>query len=416
MNGRPRVLFFSSRFLFPLDTGGRIRTAKLLEALRAHWDVTLLGGFDAAADAPHRAEIESLVSRFVPVDVPGQPQLSGLALQRRRLRRLGTASPLSVQYVTSPELRSALAAALASGAYELFVCDFLQPAANVPWPSPCATLLFTHNVESRITRRQAELATGLASKLLWRWQHALMTRYEAHTARRFDRVVAVSDSDREEFEARFRLSNVRTIPTGVDTAFFQPFPDSAEAGHVVFCGSMDWLPNQDAIRWFVDHAWPEVLRRRPDARLSVVGRNPPGDLVASTSHAGVSFTGWVPDVRPWLARAACVVVPLRIGGGTRIKIYEAMAMERPVVSTAIGAEGLPVVPGRHFVAADTAEAFAEGVARCLEDPAAAARLAAEARSYVVSRFAWSAVADVFAAIGAEAVAARRERGTCASSS
>jgi glycosyltransferase involved in cell wall biosynthesis len=280
----------------------------------------------------------------------------------------------------------------------------------VTWPVPAATLLFTHNVESRISARHATFARDLRSRVLWTWQNLLMSRYEARMARRFDRVVAVSESDRAEFEQRFGLENVRAIPTGVDPEEFAPRSDPAEQDHVVFCGSMDWSPNQDAVAWFLAEAWPEIRRRRPAARFSIVGRNPPPDLEALVAATpGATLTGRVDDVRPWLARAACVVVPLRIGGGTRIKIYEALAMARPVVSTPVGAEGLPLAPGEHYVAAETGEAFGAGVAECLSDPGRAERMGERGRAFVASRFGWSAVADVFAAIGAEAVEARSGR-------
>jgi len=411
VSGRLRVLFFSSRFLFPQDTGGKIRTAKLLEGLKERWAVSLLSGFDPATDGSFRAAAEALGDRFLPVERRPPARASGWRRPLRRLGRAASLTPLSVQYETLPAFRQALARELQAGAYDLFVCDFLQPTANVPRPCPCASLLFAHNVESRITRRQARLAEGLAQKALWLWQHGLTSRYEGTVARRFDRVVAVSASDREELEGRFGLRNVREIPTGVDAEAFHPSGLEPETDHVVFCGSMDWLPNQDAVRWFVAEVLPRVVGARPGARLTVVGRNPPPELVAATAgEPSVRFTGRVEDVRPWLERASCVVVPLRIGGGTRIKIYEALAMERPVVSTSVGAEGLPIEDGQHYLLADGAEAFAGKVVECLARPEEARAVARAARLYVARRFGWDRVADAFAAIGREAVEARAGRG------
>jgi glycosyltransferase involved in cell wall biosynthesis len=321
------------------------------------------------------------------------------------LRRGASLVPLSVRYETSPAFRRVLERELSTNGYDLLICDFLQATANLPADLPCASLLFTHNVESRITRRQAGLAQGLAAKSLWLWQHALTTHYEAAETRRFDRVVAVSPSDREEFEQRFGLRSVREIPTGVDVEAFRPSGRLPDPDHVVFCGSMDWLPNEDAVRWFAAEVLPRIVAARPNAHLTVVGRNPTAALVEALERGAVRFTGRVDDVRPWLGSAACVVVPLRIGGGTRIKIYEALASERPVVSTGIGAEGLPIADGQHYLRADDAAAFADKVVHVLSRPLEARQLAETARRYVALHFGWDRAAEAFAAIGEEAVAA-----------
>jgi len=403
---RPRVLFLSRRFLFPLDTGGKIRTAKILEHLKDRWRITLAGTYRPGADDP--AEMEALGERYLGVPEAPERAAGPLARWGRRLRRAASPYPLAVLYETSRPLAALVARELATGGYDLLVCDFLQASLNVPWPCPVPSVLFTHNVESRICRRHAELASGPSEKLLWAWQHRLLVRYEGTMTRRFDRVVAVSDSDRREFEEAFGLTSVATIPTGVDTDALRPSGQEPEPDHVVFCGSMDWLPNQDAVRWFVEAVLPHVRTERPDARLTVVGRNPPAAFAAEMSARGpVAFTGWVTDVKPWIERASCVVVPLRIGGGTRIKIYEALALEAPVVSTTVGAEGLPLEPGRHFHCADEPRPFAEKVVECLSDPVGGRALGRQGREYIRQHFGWERVAASFAAIGEEALSGRR---------
>jgi polysaccharide biosynthesis protein PslH len=408
---RPRVLFLSRRFLFPLDTGGKIRTAKILEALRGHWQVTLVGHFDPPVDGPYRTELESVVERFLPVEPPPADTGGGATRFVRRARHALSSLPLTVQYELSPALRARVSSELRRGEYTLFVCDFLHGACNAPRHPPCATLLFTHNVESRITRRHHETARTTRERWFWRWQHALMERYEARTTRAFDRVVAVSESDRQEFESRFGLRSVREIPTGVDVEAWRPTGAAVEPGLIAFCGSMDWLPNQDGVRWFAQNVLPAVRREVPEARLRVIGRAPPADLQQELAQsAGLELTGWVPDVRPLLEAAQCVVVPLRVGGGTRIKIYEAMALEKAVVSTTIGAEGLPLTPRLHFQAADDPAAFAARVVECLQRPDEARAMAVRAATFVRSQFGWDRVALAFASIGAEAMAARGTRG------
>jgi glycosyltransferase involved in cell wall biosynthesis len=407
VNAAPRVLFLSQRFLFPLDTGGKIRTGKILEHLRRVWDITLIGNYDPERDAPHLARMQALCSRYLPVK----------RRERRRgspwwyldiLQKSAASHPISVLNDTSAALKKAVEGELASGGYDLFVCDFLQSTLNVPLEHGCPSLLFTHNVETRIARRHAEQARNALMKAFWKRQHRLMRAYEGRTAARFDRVIAVSESDRLEFETAFGLANVRTIPTGVDTEELQASGRPSDPGAIVFCGSMDWLPNQEGVRWFAESILPEVLRQAPEAHLTVVGRSPPRGFSSSLSSSlPVRFTGWVEDVRPYIDRAACYVVPLRIGGGTRIKIYEAMAMERAVVSTSIGAEGLPIEHGTHFYRADDEEAFAARVVERLRDPEGSKAIGRRAREYVRLHFDWRYVAEVFAAIGGEIWGGRR---------
>jgi glycosyltransferase involved in cell wall biosynthesis len=171
---------------------------------------------------------------------------------------------------------------------------------------------------------------------------------------------------------------------------------------------MDWMPNEDGITWFVQEVLPAIRRHVPGARLSIVGRNPGGAVLRMHNpQAGVTVTGAVPDVRPYLAKGAAVVVPLRVGGGTRLKIYEAMAADRPVVSTAVGAEGLPIVPGEHYLAADSAPDFAAACIQLLRDPAGAEAMGQRGARYVREHFGWAGVAEEFARICARVASPRR---------
>jgi glycosyltransferase involved in cell wall biosynthesis len=172
----------------------------------------------------------------------------------------------------------------------------------------------------------------------------------------------------------------------------------------VFTGSMDWLPNEDAIRYFTEQIMPRIKQEVADVTLTVVGRNPYPSLVElSKRDASVTVTGRVDDVRPFMDEAAIYIVPLRIGGGTRLKIYEAMAMEKAIVSTSIGAEGLPVIDGQEIVLADTPESFAEAVVRLFREPGVAAEIGKHAATKVREQFGWDAVADSFATICERAI-------------
>jgi glycosyltransferase involved in cell wall biosynthesis len=271
---------------------------------------------------------------------------------------------------------------------------------NIPDALPRPCVLFQHNVESMIWERHAAVAASPLRRAYLRRQWHRMLAFERHQCRQFDHVVAVSPEDAEWFARAYGVRNVTSVPTGVDTDYFQPADHGPQDPHaLVFTGSMDWMPNGDAMQFFADDVLPGIAAELPDVTLSIVGRKPsPAVRALAARHPRLSVTGTVPDVRPYLARARVFVVPLRIGGGTRLKIYEAMAMGKAIVSTSIGAEGLPVRHGEHLLIADTPAAFAAAVLRLLRDPEEAAALGVRAAQLVRSRFGWRQAAECFAEV------------------
>jgi glycosyltransferase involved in cell wall biosynthesis len=302
--------------------------------------------------------------------------------------------PYAVGKYRSRAFSGRVAELLSTGGYDLVLCDFLFPAVNLPRWLPCPAVMFTHNVESEIWRRHKEVATTSVGKWLYGLQHRRMLEYEARTLARFDGLLAVSDVDRATFGKLYpKLDRpVHVVPTGVDTTFFSSRPSDPSSRRIVFTGSMDWLPNEDAMAFFCAEILPLVRREEPDASLSIVGRAPTPAVRKLALDHGVAVTGSVDDVRPYVQDGSVYIVPLRIGGGTRLKIFEAMAMGRAVVSTSIGAEGLPVTDGEHLLVADSPAAFAGAVVRLFRDLALRIRLESEARTLVVEQYDWSAVA------------------------
>jgi glycosyltransferase involved in cell wall biosynthesis len=195
------------------------------------------------------------------------------------------------------------------------------------------------------------------------------------------------------------------VPTGVDTTFFTPSRSPRDPREIGFVGSLEWMPNEDAVEFFTSAVLPRIRQTLPDVRFTVVGRHPTARLQAlAQAEPALHLVGGVPDVRPYMDRVGAFVVPIRIGGGTRLKIYEALAMEAPVVATTVGAEGLPVEPDQHLLMADDPAAFADAVLRLLTRPAEAEALARRGAAYVRERFGWSSVAAEFAAICERAIA------------
>jgi glycosyltransferase involved in cell wall biosynthesis len=268
-------------------------------------------------------------------------------------------------------------------------------------------VLFTHNVESEIWRRHVETAGTRVKRILLEQQWQRMLRFEKQAVRRFDLVLAVSETDRDTLQRLYGplRGPVAVVPTGVDTAYFAPVPSAERPAHLVFTGSMDWLPNEDGVLFFAREILPRIRQRIPDVTVSIVGRDPTPAVVRLAAGRGIEVTGRVEDVRPYMAAGAVYVVPLRVGGGTRLKIFEAMSMGRPVVSTTVGAEGLPVRHGEHVLIADEPQAFADRVVQLLGDAAARHQLGQRARDLVVARYDWSAAAlDLERALAAAAAA------------
>jgi glycosyltransferase involved in cell wall biosynthesis len=270
------------------------------------------------------------------------------------------------------------------------VCDFLFAAPNMPDLGRC--ILFQHNVEAQIWRRHVEYAASPLRRAYFRNQYIRMQRYERQVCRAVKRIIAVSEDDAAAMRSEYGVSDVQAVPTGVDVEYFAP-PREAEPGSdLVFVGSMDWMPNVDGIEWFVRQVLPLIRRSRPDCGLTIVGRRPgAGIRKLAAGDSRIRVTGTVPDVRPYLWDACASIVPLRIAGGTRLKIYEAMAAKVPVASTTIGAEGLDVRHGENILIADSPDEFADACLALLADAARRRSLASAAWAMVSSCYSWEAV-------------------------
>jgi glycosyltransferase involved in cell wall biosynthesis len=394
---RLKVLFFSQPFLYPADTGGKIRTSQMLRHLHEVFDITLVSNVDPKRDMPHLDQMASLCHEFhaVPRTTVGK---YSAAFYLKVLAYSLSRYPVTVLSDYSRATVAKLRQLLAARHYDLLVCDFLLPTLNLRSLRTPRTLLFQHNVESIIPERHYRTSVNPLLRLFWYLQWHKMMRYERQACARFDGIVAVSELDKQTLERDFGARNVHAIPTGVDTDFFRPSPEPPEENSLVFLGAMDWLPNEDAMIFFADEVLPRLRKLVPSAHITIVGRNPSARLLERTRvHPEIRVLGRVEDTRPHVARGALFVIPLRIGGGTRIKAYEAMAMGKAVVSTRIGVEGLPVRDGDNVVLADSPEDFANAVASLLKDRAERDRIGRNARAYVEDNVSWRRAADAFAA-------------------
>jgi sugar transferase (PEP-CTERM/EpsH1 system associated) len=389
-----RILWVKVGGLMPLNTGGRLRSFHLISELSKRHRVTVLTthgpGDDVVALMERLRGCEEVAS--VPHALPkaGTPRFAA-ALAASWF----TSMPVDVAKCQVPTLQRLVAQTLADRHVDVIVCDFLAAVPNMPVRPAAPVVVFSHNVEHRIWQRLGAHAPSLLRKALLEVEWRKMRRYEAAATRDAALTLAVSEDDRDQLLSLAPQARVEAIPTGVDTSYFAPNGYHEEPGTLVFTGAMDWYPNEDGVRHFVRDVLPAVRREAGPVRLTVVGRNPSEGLRDEIAADGVEVTGTVDDVRPHLARAAVAVVPLRIGGGTRLKIFEALAMGKAVVSTTVGAEGLPLVPGEHYVRADEPDAFARAVAALLQQPDRRRALADAGRDLVVSRYSWAQVSGIF---------------------
>jgi sugar transferase (PEP-CTERM/EpsH1 system associated) len=387
-----KILWLNAGLLLPLDKGGKLRTWHLMRRLARRHAVTYLSFADPDEPTGHVEGMREVAERIVTVP-RREPPKGGVQFYADVARYVLHPVPYAVAKYHSAEYTGRVNQLLGEGGFDLVVADFLPPVANLPDRLPCPSALFTHNVEAEIWRRHFETARHPVKRALLHGQWNRMLAFERKALEHFDLVLTVSETDRRTFE-RLYPSAARqyyVVPTGVDTGYFA-LASNGGGPHLVFTGSMDWLPNEDGMLHFCRDILPLIRQAEPNVTLSIVGRDPTPAVRQLARTSGVEVTGRVEDVRPYVARGTVYVVPLRIGGGTRLKIFEAMSMGKAVVSTTVGAEGLPVTSDHDIVIADDPPAFAEAVVRLLRDGQQRQQLERAARQLVVGRYDWSAVA------------------------
>jgi glycosyltransferase involved in cell wall biosynthesis len=389
-----RVLFVAPQVPFPLDTGGKIRTFYQLKALSERFAVDLLA-LDAAR------EIEDPLWREVEGRLGGVWSAPREGLRRRgallaAARGLVGPLPYPVEKYRSAQAAMMIEELSAGGRYDAVHFDSLHTfrfAGSVR--GGARKVLDEHNVEALILERMAKVEGSWAKRRLIEGQARRTARFERESAARADRVLLCSQEDLALLAAQGApRERLEVIPNGVDVGRFsrEGLGEGAAsaAPYVMFLGSLDWWPNVDGIMWFLETTWPQIHAANPGLRCKIVGRNSPPSL-SRRSQAGVEVLGGVPDVRPWIAGCAAFVVPLRVGGGTRLKILEALSMEAAVISTRVGAEGIAVEEGRELLLADEPGEIARAVARVCGDAALARGLGWRGRRLVEDRYSWAAI-------------------------
>jgi sugar transferase (PEP-CTERM/EpsH1 system associated) len=403
-----RILFIATQLPLPPDTGGRIRSLNLLQQLSRDHSVTFLSTVPRNTSESLLRRMEQYCSHFIAIPQK-QTDVRNLRYFLKLICNFASSYPFSVAKDYSPALARRIRQALGSSEYDVLVCDYLHASINLRGINSVPKVLFQHNVEAEIFRRYYLQQSNLLARLFWLYQWKKMQRYEARVSRSIDRCVAVSKTDQLTFQRDYGLTNVSAIDTGVDLSYFSAAKAKKLPHRLVFTGSMDWLPNEDAMSWFTREILPKVRQTIPEVSLAIVGRRPGSKIKKlGESDPGILVTGRVEDVRPYLAEGSLFVVPIRIGGGTRIKIFEAMASGIPVVSTTVGAEGLPVQHQHHLLLADSPEDFAQAVITLLRNTGLAAQIAGQAETFVKQNNDWKIVGQQFADICRKAILQRKD--------
>lgn len=393
MEKRPTLLFLSHRLPFPPDNGASIRTYNVLDQLSREYDVTALC-FDRKDRAKHgltRADRTAALGRLARIEAFAIPQEES----RARLLLDHARSVLSglpyVHFVhdCAPFERT-LKRTLAQGQFDLVHLDSLDLQRFLPLLRGLPVACTNHNVESELLARRAGLETGWRAAYL-SLQAGLMRRAEARLLPKVDLSIVVSQVDQNLLTRIAPGARLATIPNGVDTDYYAPGPNSSRAG-CIFVGGTTWYPNRDGLEWLSDEIVPLLRRLDGNANVTWVGRVTEAER-ARFGAPGLDFTGYVDDIRPHVHRAACYIAPLRVGGGTRVKIVDAWALGVPIVATRAAVEGLDARHGENVLLADTAADFAKAVGRVIETPELASRLAVAGRMTAEQQYGWTTLGE-----------------------
>ncbi len=382
------VLFLTARVPAPLDDGWKIRTFNLIQGyFRNGWQVDLLSFCAPGQSITDFPELRSLCRNlhliprnkaYTPFDL-----LRGLTLKK----------PFHMYNYRLQAMTEAAQNMISDHVYDLIQTEDIVMAqyltGNMQKPFQ---ILDMHNVESNLLQRYAQTESNLLKKVYAQVTASKLKRYENHVSSQFDQILVCSGEDKKIVEDNCHPRSIQVLPNGVDCHYFSPQPVDPDSRDLVFVGSMDYHANISGIKHFVQHILPLIHQKCPDAQLYIVGKNPPEDI-QKLADEQITVTGMVPDVRDYLYRAKVVVVPLLVGGGTRLKILEAMACARPIVSTTLGAEGLEVKSEEHLLLADEPQDFASQVLKLLDDSKVCHELGQSALEFVSQRYEWSVITN-----------------------
>ncbi len=387
-----RILFITDYLPYPLVSGDRIRVYNLIRRVAGQHQVSLAGFVQTPGEANGASNLREFCHRVETLNLPRRNKLARLA---GWLRLASQGIPFDFEFLESAELAGKIRGLASAENYDIVQIEHSRMARYLEALPPAArarSVLVFHNIASSQYSRISNIARTAARGLRTHAYSRMLSRWEPRYAERFDRCITVSEADRDLLlKANPRL-HIDVVPNGVDARRYQPLTVQPTQPAVLFLGTMSYAPNADGAVWFCRHVLPRLRCMLAGIQVWIVGASPPPEVVQLDGD-GVHVTGRVEDVLPYYERSMVTVVPLRAGGGTRLKILEAMALGRPVISTSVGCEGLDVVDGRHLLIADSPATFAELTVNVLTNPTLYRRITSEARELVVARYDWDVIAD-----------------------
>jgi glycosyltransferase involved in cell wall biosynthesis len=379
---------------YPPNSGKRLRTLHLMLRMARRHQVGYICRVNATT-AEYRAAAAFLRDHgieMIAVDHP-VPRKSGPLFYARLAANLLSPVPYSVATHDTPGLREAVRAYAARHRVDLWQFEWFPYADAVEDPA-ARKVIMAHNVETLIWERYLEHEPNPLKRWYIRRQRRKFERLERRVFHEATRVVTVSSEDARLVCERFGIDHVEVVDNGIDPAYYAAVKACRDRERILFLGSLEWRPNLDAVRLMLDQIFPQVQARVPTAQLCIVGRNPPESLVKKVRlRRGVDLHANVADVRPFLAQSGVMAVPLRIGGGSRLKILEALAAGLPVVSTGVGTEGLALQPGCDLVVVERLEDMSDALVDAIQDPQEAREMAERGRQRVLQRYDWDGLAD-----------------------
>jgi glycosyltransferase involved in cell wall biosynthesis len=388
MSGSIKILFVATHLPVPANNGQAIRSLSIIQALESSGHEL---SFVSFVNGRRPEELQPLSSFCRSIDLL-ERQMTNLTQGTDYLRRMGSLLAIksfSVERYRSEAMRKLIQEKLQAESYDLIICEGIYSLINIP-ENEVPIALDCHNIEYIILKRYAELERNFLKRHYAQIESRLIRMAERRSCHQVSLAMVCSQIDLNILR-QFRSDlPVFIVPNVVDTDLVRPV-EPASLGTtepvLLFQGGMDWYPNRDAVDFFARLILPRVREEVPDVRFIIAGRNPPTSFIKQfRSDPMIEFTGTVPDMRPYLACATIVIVPLRVGGGTRIKILEACAAGKPVVSTSVGAEGLNLEPGKEITLADGPIEFAQAVLMLLKDQVRSEAFAKASRKAVVERY------------------------------
>ena len=395
------MLVIAARLPFPPRWGFATRVYHLTRQIAARHNVTLLT-YAGSADAEN---VERLRQEFA-VEVVTRDHPSRRAKRAKQLRSLASRTPYDSLATYSGELQRLIDSVAASQRVDVVQIESTL-LSIFRLPQDALVIVDEHNIDYEYYDRMRENERSPLRRAFYRLEQHRFRRFEQRCWREVDGCVMTSEREAEEVRQVAPETPAIGVPNGVDVDYFHPSEEPVEPRTIVFNGTLDYRPNLDGAAFLVEQILPRLRERHPDVRVILVGRGSKADL-ESFAAPGVEVTGEVPDVRPYLARAAVVAVPIRTGSGTRLKVVEGLAMGKPMVSTTLGSEGVDVRHEEHLLIADTAEAFADSLARLLDDPDYGDALGRAGRRKMVDEYSWAYAGELLESLYRRVVGARPE--------